>query len=385
MLRQITILLLALTFAGFVWADEDVDFIELASVLVQDGHYDRAEESLQTVDLQNEDTDLGKYHSIYGLIHLNRGENAAAKESFQSAIDSGYVDETTGKTPEVIYIYLAQINFALEEYREAIRSLDLAGETAKRLSSTFTMRAHAHWLLGEQDQAWTVLTNASERFPENTNFDRRKVFYLVELKLYQAASKLGQSYLARAEGKVEDYLAIGNALRQSGSYTEALKFLEVAHLRYPSNKKVSQVLAHTHLGAGNTLAAAEIFYQASLVYPDLTSEAAELFRRAGKPYRALQLNSQIEDQEKKVKQRLALLLELQRFEEISAMEPAMRRTGAIENEDLRYALAYAYFQTGDFDQAEKHLTKLTRPDLFRKATELRQAMEDCAEEQWRCG
>ena len=66
------------------------------------------------------------------------------------------------------------------------------------------------------------------------------------------------------------------------------------------------------------------------------------------------------------------------------MEIPLRRVGLMEDEDLRYALAYALFKTGDFDGAERHLAALTRPDLFRKAAELRSAIQDCAEDSWKC-
>ena len=90
------------------------------------------------------------------------------------------------------------------------------------------------------------------------------------------------------------------------------------------------------------------------------------------------------DQSAKLKQRLAILLELRRFEQAAAMDEDLLRVGLLEDEDIRYALAYAVFKTGDFAAAEKQLQKLSRPDLFRKAAELRRAMQDCSEEPWLC-
>jgi hypothetical protein len=66
------------------------------------------------------------------------------------------------------------------------------------------------------------------------------------------------------------------------------------------------------------------------------------------------------------------------------MEGDLLRTGLMDEEDIRYALAYAIFKSGDFDKAEAHLQTLTRPDLFRKAAELRRAIQDCSEDQWKC-
>ena len=66
------------------------------------------------------------------------------------------------------------------------------------------------------------------------------------------------------------------------------------------------------------------------------------------------------------------------------MEIPLRRVGLLAEEDLRYAVAYALFKTGDFEDAERHLAQLNRPDLFRKAAELRRAIQDCAGERWKC-
>ncbi|MFK7958202.1 MAG: tetratricopeptide repeat protein [Lysobacterales bacterium] len=366
-------------------ANEDVDYIELASVLVQDGHYDRAEQALLNVDDENQATSVGKFHAVYGLIHLNRSEPALAKTHFYQAIDAGFVDEITGKTPDIIYIYLAQVHYGLEEYSEAIEAIVKAGDTAARLSSTYIMRAHAHWLLGERSHTWNVLRAASNRFPDNYSFTRRKVFYLIELGLFQEAGELGKAYLNASSGKADDYVAIGNALRSSGQFDEALTFLEIGSLKFPESVQLAKVKAHTYLGRGDTLAAAEIFYTASIADPDLLSEAAELYRRAGKLYRALLLNTEITRQDIKLKQRLAILLELEDYSAIVTMEEALSREGLLESEeDLRYALAYAYFKTHQFIAAERHLSLLSRPDLFRKAVELRRAMDDCRAEAWRC-
>lgn len=96
------------------------------------------------------------------------------------------------------------------------------------------------------------------------------------------------------------------------------------------------------------------------------------------------LNGEIRDQEVKLKQRLALYLETGQFARAASMEQSLTRVGLIENEDVGYALAYAFFKIGDFESAEKRLQELTRPDLFRKSAELRSAMQDCAEEPWQC-
>jgi predicted Zn-dependent protease len=311
------------------------------------------------------------------MAHLRRNEPEPAAVSLEMAI-------STGAAESVVYVYLAQVYFQLERYRDVLQTLDEAGPELEKVASSYHMRAQCHWLLKEPANALATLDLASRTFPQESGFLRRKVFFLIELGLYREASEQGRIYLQQSKGKREDYVALGNAMRAGGELNESILLLEQARLMYPGDADVNKVLAHAYLDQGHINTAAELIYEASLLEPSLTGEASELYRRAGRPNRALMLNGQISDQQVKFRQRLALLIELQRYEQAADMQDDLKRTGLIEDEDIRYALAYADFKTGDFDTAELHLQKLTRPDLFRKAAELRRAIQDCSEDSWQC-
>ena len=355
----------------------DVDYVELAVVLVRDGEYARAAEALKNVDTQAEDLDAIKYHTVRGMVALEQQELETAGNAFADAIKAGQTDP-------LIHLYRAQAWFGLERFADAIAAIDDAGEAVNGLSSAWLMRAHAQWMLGQRQAALDTLGKASARFPENTSFQRRQVFYLIEIGLYQEASTLGRSYLSRVAGKPEDFVAIGTALRRARSFDEALLFLEAARLAHPADGNIVKALAQTWLERGDPLAAAELLMQQAERDPALLGEAAELFRRAGHPSRALTVNARVPESARKLKQRLGLLVELRRYDEVTGMEAALYRVGLLNDEDLRYALAYAHFQGGDYARAEGHLTALKRPELFRKATELRRLMAECAETRWSC-
>lgn len=356
---------------------DEVNYLDLAALMLRDGNLDRAVVALDQVPLADEDIDLKRYYTLRGMAHLRRDEPELAATSLEMAIAQGGAES-------VVYVYLAQVYFQLERYREVMSTLDQAGPALGKVASVFHMRAQCHWLLDEPAYALATLDSASELFPQEAGFLRRKVFFLIELGLYREAAEQGRIYLQRSEGKREDYVALGNAMRASGELDEAILLLEQARLMYPGDADVNKVLAHAYLDQGKINTAAELIYEASLLDPSLTGEASELYRRAGRPHRALMLNGQISDQQVKLRQRLALLLELQRYEQAAAMVNDLRRTGLIDDEDIRYALAYAVFKVGDFETAETHLQKLTRSDLFRKAAELRRAIQDCSEDRWQC-
>lgn len=371
------LLLAACAAASAAESDDAVDYLALAALMLRDGNIDRALVALDQVDPSAKGVDRVRYYTLRGMTHVRRGELEPARGALLQAADAGATDA-------VVFVYLAQVNYQLEDYRATLAALDRAGSALERVASAYHMRAQSHWMLQEPVMAIATLDQAVGLFPDDASFLRRKVFYLVDLGLYQVAVVQGRQYLQRSAGRPEDYVAFGNALRASGELDEAAQFLEEAQLIFPGSSDVKKVLAHVYIEREQLGAAAELLYKAALLEPKLLAEAAELYRRAGQTHRALVLNSQLGDQPVKLRQRLALYLELGNFEQAAAMETPLRRVGLLEDEDLRYAIAYAHFMTGDFAAAETLLAALDRPDLFRKAAELRRAIQDCAEDRWKC-
>lgn len=358
-------------------AADGVDYVALGAQLVRDGHHDRAAEVLKQVDPAAEGIDLVTFHTARGMVALEQHQPEVAAQAFGDAV-------AAGQTDPMIHLYRAQALFGLERYADAVAALDAAGAGVEPIAGAWLMRAHAQWMLGRRQAALDTLGQAGTRFPGNTQFQRRQVFYLVEAGLYQQAAELGRDYLARTEGRPADYAAIGSALRQAGSHDEALRFLERAALAFPDDGMLAKALAQTWLARGDTLAAAEVLGRQAEREPALLPEAAELFRRSGQRMRALALNARIADQPRKLKQRIGLLIELRRYDQVAAMEDALYRVGLLADEDVRYALAYAHYRGGDFAATERHLAALKRPELFRKATELRRLMQECGEARWTC-
>src|SRR5690606_13140073 len=148
--------------------------------------------------------------------------------------------------------------------------------------------------------------------------------------------------------KAEEYVAIAEALRSAKAYERAQLLMEGARLRYPENENILVQLAHCYLDAGRHIPAAMVFEDAARINPKYTLEAAELYKEAGLLHRAHWLNARVVDQKAKTKQRLSLLVEGQDFEAVTAMLPKLSRLGLLSDENMRYAVAYAYFKTGQF-------------------------------------
>lgn len=358
--------------------DNQVDYVALASRLVQDGFYDRADKVIQNAPLDElSQEDKANYYTIRGLIALNQRLFSQAVAHFDDAIRFGKVDD-------MVFVYLAQAYYGLKDWEKVARAVDNAGEEGAKVARLQLMKGQAEWKTGDMQAAWRTLSSGSKRFPDEPEFTRQRIFLLIELGLYQEAMELGQSFMKTDAAGAEDYLAVGEALRRNGQYDEAIRFLEQARLIYPQDKRVVVQLANAYADADKPLAGADLFQRAAELDAKFVREAAELFRRAGAFQRALYMNAQVDDQKEKFRQRVGILVDMGDFEKVATLQPRIERLGLTSDQNVLYALAYARFQTGDYDATERLLKKITDPELFRNANQLRQVMAYCSENPESC-
>ncbi len=364
-------------FAAEANKSDDVDHVALAALLMKDGHYARAAETLNEADTTKEDFDFVLYYTIKGLIFTKQQLYSAANEQFYKAIESGQTELT-------IYLYIAQNNFKLHDYQGTIDALDKAGEVATQKPQLLALRAECQWKLEKKGAALDTLALAQSKFPDYYAVYKQRFNYYVELELYQSALDDATVYLAHEKPNAKTYLSFIGALRKSGATDKATLLAEEGNLRFLDNAEMTVMLAHLYLDQQMPEAAANLFDQASIEDGKYTKEAAEMLRRARQFTLALYKNAQLTDTKEKYKQRVAIYLEFGEYERVVATDSALERSGLLEDENIRYALAYSYYMTGDFAKSEAQLKELSRPDLFEKATELRKNMEKCQNNSWEC-
>jgi len=385
-MKKIIILLFALllsaTAAEPKKSADEVDLVSLAALLTSDGFYHRANDTLNQVDTTVKNFDFIYFYTLRGVVAMKLLDYKGAIGYFNQSLESGQTDMS-------VHLYIAESYYKMQDYAGTVEALDNAGELAMNRPNLISFRADAHWKLEEFDKALGTVTRGYELFPEHHMFIKQRFFYLVQLGLYQEALQTAQSFVAEADkGNVtldaDTYIAFANALRSSGAYDKAMKILEEGRLRFPYNPKVTVLLAHTYIDRNNLIAAANLFENASYFDKEYTKEASEMYRRAKSFVHALYLNSQVLDQKEKLKQRLAIFVEFGEYDRAVAMHSDMQRVGLLENEDIRYALAYTYYMQGDHERSEELLKSLTKPDLFNKAIKLRDNMEKCKNNRWEC-
>ncbi len=383
MMRYFTTLLISLLiFSSLSQAKEsdDVDFVALAALMLRDGHTARANDALNQVDIDSTDTDLARFHMLKGMVQTKQSHYLEANMDFTKSIALNEDKESA----RPLYLYIAQNSFKLEDHEGCITALEKVPELVEERPQLFALKAECYWRTKRKDEALALLRDVNAKFPEYYDAYKQRFYYLVSLKLYQAALDDANIYLKKAEPNETITLTFINALRQSGQTDKAIALAEIANLRYVSSAKITVLLAHLYMDKEMVQSAAELFNQASIEDGKYTKETAEMYRRAHDYVMALLKNTEMTETREKYKQRIALFLEHGDFERVIATKSAMQRSGLMDDESMRYALAYSHFMTGDFEETEILLKSLTRPDLFKKATELRKQMDRCENNIWEC-
>lgn len=368
---------LLLTFSAHSQEPEKVDYLSLSALMIKEGDYAKAEEAIAKVDQKDEKLDRKRLYTLSGIISLNSEQFSKSIGEFQLAI-------AAGQDNKILYVYLAQAYMGLEKYEQALLQLTKTAELELKMPGIWLLRSQAYWLNKQKYKAWEVLNTAQSMFPDEKMFLRNKMFYAIELGLFQEAVMLGQQYIEENKATADDYVSLGDALRRSGKPEQALTFLERARLVFPGNKNVYVAVAQSYMDLEKIQSAAMILEEGGFYHNKLYKDSAELYKKSKLYDRAFYNNSRILDQKDKLMQRMALHLETENYDQVLAMKNDLLRVRLLDKDEYQYVMAFAQFKIGDYDAAEAILEKITDAGMFRKATELRKVMVDCADEKWLC-
>lgn len=416
------ILSCALTIQAKETEEQTINHMEIATVMYYDGKYNKALEELQLAKDSHTKIEWDKYHNMRGLIFLKNENYQSSINAFKEAIiatqkkvyeppveekpkreylfsafsEKKKVEEPLVKKPlfdpeklrkdqiEEIYIYLSQAYYKAEQYINAVHALDAAGEKGRANASLFTLRAECYWKADQKGSAIDALSRGAKLFPADATLLKQKFYYFAELKLYQASIDAAKAYMQKMPASVQEYISLAQMLQGGGEPEEAIKVLEEAKLKFPSSAKVHILLGHYYNQKDMPHVTADLFEKGSFYDPNYLKEAAEMYRRNGELGHALYLNSMMTDKEEKTKQQVAIYIGKGEFEKIIGLKDAMDRYGLLQNDNMRYALAYAYYMVKDYDNAEDHLKKIEDDELFSKATEIRKNIEKCRSNSLEC-
>lgn len=347
-----------------------VDRVALARVLLRDGLPERALHVLDAPPEDGEVVDAAEFHRVRGLVATELRRFPEAARAFEAAIQHGE------KTPPT-YFALANALLGAERHQEALKVLREAPPELEQNPARFRLEANIHYLTKAPHAAFDAIERGLARFPEDEPLARQRLLLLLELGLYTEAIESSLQRFSGGQAGEKDCLALGEALLRAGRTERALALLEDGVLRWPASAGLRKLLAKGYVEAGAPGSAVKVLLPLTVEDAEAALLAAELYRRAGRPKEALHMNAEVLDQSAKMRQRLSLLLDEERFDEASLLEARLDRMGLLADDQVVYALAYAAHYAGRPDQAERLLGRLTDPAWFEKGNAIRRAMDAC--------
>jgi len=396
--------------------ENSVDHLALATLMIYDAKYDKAQAELKLVDKESPNYDSAKYHTVSGVLNSKLKKHNEAIESFKKAIESTKVKEfkapkkvntekylfsiaskeTKVLEPEFdaekvrrdkvsqLYMYLTQEYYKIKDYANTIKALESAGERGRNRASLYTLRAECYWKLKDYDNAISTLNRGIATFSDDSTLLKQKFYYFADLKLYQAAIDASKVYMLKVGATAKEYIALSQMLIGAKEIDSSIKLLEEAKLRFPKEAKIGILLGHMYLKKDMKHATAHLFEESSYYDKKYIKDAVEMHRRSGNPLHALYLNAQNLDKVEKLKQKIAIYIDSKEFRKVIGLQKALKRYQMLDDDNLRYALAYSFYMSGDYESAEKHLKRITDSELFSKATVIRKNIEKCQNNSLEC-
>ena len=399
----------------------EVDHLALASMLVYDGDFKKAKVALHEAKEIDENLDLAKYYTIQGVISMRQERHNEAINYLKQAVEATktkvYHVPVTAKvkkkhlfsiggrdTKEVqgqtkiafnaeklrkealqkLYLNLSNESYKAKRYLDTVKYLDLQGKAGRDQAAEYMLRADCYWKIGNKDSAVNMLTQGALAFPSDQSLLKQKFYYFTELGLYQEAIVSAKAYMKRAKPNAKEYMALSQMLMAGGQRDESLKVLEEGKMLFPREAKIDMLLGHLYMKKGMEFTTANLFEQGSYYEHKYVKEAAELHRRVGLIPHALYLNSQISDNKEKLKQKIAIYVEREEYEKVIGLIAALKRYKMLDDDNIRYAVAYAYYMAKDYEEAEVQLKKIRDDALFSKATIIRKNIEKCQDNSMEC-
>ena len=169
--------------------DEDVDLVALASMLIQDSQYVRAERTLLKINKEDQSVDRAKIQSLWGMIFLGQNRYVKARSAFLESLKLGLQEDE-------IYIYLTEVELKEGKVRQADVYLSKVGDEWRQKLPFLFLRADVFWKMGKQNKAWNVL-NKAYQLTGGESFSRKKEIFLFDRKKTLSISiKKGDSTLS---------------------------------------------------------------------------------------------------------------------------------------------------------------------------------------------
>jgi hypothetical protein len=333
---------------------DELDGLPLAEALLRDGKSAAAKELLVKFPPS------GLRTRLLGDAALALGELENARRFFLEATKEESLAEAAW----------AQLIF-VESRSGRNQECAVAGEKAKAKAWIDEARATALLRCLEAARGASIAYE-SARVREKLPLERVRL--LLKLNLPAQAAKLAFAQLELAKNAAEA-LMLAETLEAGGAKNDAALILEAARLRFPLEPDLSLALGPYYHGKQWRRSTAQAFDRALIAKPEYAEHAAEMHRQYGGIEVSQERNIRIGSERTRVRQKIALAVERERWDLVGAMEANARRVGLTDDDEVNYALAYSLIRSGIQTRAKTYLDKIKDPSMLEKSAKLRREIE----------
>lgn len=353
---------------------DDFEGIDLARALLTNGKVDEALKALHNAGPSKTKDGQLKYWTLFGDIELAKGELPGALQKFAKALPL-----SAGSTEADLHLRVGETHFRSKNINACQASYKKAGAALLRAEKHLVQKALCDRDAKDHQAAWDTLT-AGEQSLASFTIVKEKVRLMLELGLQRQAFERSVHYIKRPTAKAADALALAELLGHN-----TLEFLEIARLRFPTHTDLSLSAIPLYYEKQMLRAIAGTFEAVARTVPKYSYHAAEIYRQQGDLQKAQWLNLQVPDAKERMRQKLAMMVDQNRWDLISSLQPELRWSkGQKLDDEIHYALAFSLAKFGQQEAAKGHLIQIQSPSLIGKSTALTQVLNQCSEAGWHC-
>jgi tetratricopeptide (TPR) repeat protein len=356
---------------------DDYDGYPLISVLVSEGKWDLALDQMKQLSATDR-ANKNVYSYWMGVIHFKKEKYTEARKFLETSTFPASTDEYLAKE-----LFLGRTHYYLKANAACAAAFKNAEKSSLITSSDVLLRAECLLEENKKQEAWFVLTMALNTY-KNIETLSFTIQTLMQMELNHLSTFISLDWLARYSRSPSDFLTISDIFLKQKNLVGRVKVLEMARAKFPMDTDINLSLTQMYFEKGMLIAAEEGFARASQSESKYAYHAAEMNRQLGRYERSQFFNSRIPDEKERLKQKLAIYVDKGQFAMIASLEPVIQRTPLINDDEVRYALAYSLVRSGEYKRPLQYLAKITSQDFIEKTVILRNALTDCVEKSKVC-
>ncbi len=364
---------------------DELEGYELVAALLRDQKLDLAESELKSERLKK--SNPSRYHILLGQLYYAKGLWKKSISEFNL-----YPSDVTSK------VYLGRNYFEVKDFKKCSQSyqqidkslyagLDSSGSVSTglipatdqklMLESDFLKKANCEFKIKSYPDTFLTLSEGQNQFKSFVLY-REKIAFKLKLGLIHEALVYALDQLAgNVYATPVQFLDIAELFHQQGHLEESLSVLEMGRSAYPTHMDLNLSLSQMYFQKSLLQASEEGFARASLTDGKYYYHTAELNRQIGRLQKAQYFNSYVQDDQQKLKQKIATYVDSNKFNLISSLKSVIQRSELNKDDEIKYALAYSLVKVGEVELPLKYLDSIRKPELLEKTKTLKNAVLEC--------